>query len=405
MRKGKQLTPQIFTITELTSRIRDRLESDLRLHDLWAQGELSNVVNHRSGHRYFTLKDHECQISCVLFRNHGLSMGFELKDGLNVLVFGDVGFYGPKSQVQLVARGMRLDSGFGFRHREFERIKQKLSAEGLFDLERKRPLPSYPNCIGIVTSPNGAALRDVLHTFIFYPIRIILSPAQVQGDGAEESIASAIRALKVKTDVVIVCRGGGSAEDLWAFNSELVARAIFECDAPVISAIGHETNYTIADFVADVRAPTPTAAAKMAIPDLEKLRENLRINELRMSRALWSSLESKQYKLDYLHRSLSSRKMYELLAEYSQRIDYLAEHLELAEKEQLKMLRQKLEMLGSRLSSVSPFATLSRGYAIALSFRGNPISGSEEVSPGDIFELLLYNGKLRCMVLNKDESR
>ena len=394
------MTPQIFTITELILRIRDRLESDLRLHDLWAQGELSNVVNHRSGHRYFTLKDRECQISCVLFRNHGLSMGFELKDGLNVLVFGDVGFYGPKSQVQLVARGLRLDSGFGFRHQEFERLKQKLSAEGLFDLERKRPLPSYPNCIGIVTSPNGAALRDVLHTFSFYPIQIILSPAQVQGDGAEESIASAIRALKVKADVVIVCRGGGSAEDLWAFNSELVARAIFECDAPVISAIGHETNYTIADFVADVRAPTPTAAAKMAIPDLEKLRENLRIRELRMSRALWSRLESRQYELDYLHRSLSSRRMYGLLAEYSQHIDYLAEHLELAEQEQLKTLRQKLEMLGSRLSSVSPFATLSRGYAIALSIEGNPISRLEEVSPGDIFELLLYNGKLRCMVLN-----
>jgi exodeoxyribonuclease VII large subunit len=395
------LTPQIFTITELTLRIRDRLESDLRLRDLWAQGELSNVVNHRSGHRYFTLKDRECQISCVLFRNHGLSMGFELKDGLNVFVFGDVGFYGPKSQVQLVARGMRLDSGFGFRHQEFERLKKRLSVEGLFDLERKRPLPSYPNCIGIVTSPNGAALRDVLHTFSFYPIKIILSPAQVQGDGAEESIASAIRALKVKTDVVIVCRGGGSAEDLWAFNSELVARAIFECDAPVISAIGHETNYTIADFVADVRAPTPTAAAKMAIPDMEKLREILHIHELRMSRALWSSLESDQYKLDYLHRSLSSRRMYELLAEYNQRIDYLAEHLELAEKELLKMLRQKLEMLGNRLSSVSPFATLSRGYAIALSFKGNPISEAEEVSPGDIFELLLYNGKLRCLVLNK----
>ncbi|MDD1753830.1 MAG: exodeoxyribonuclease VII large subunit [Methanotrichaceae archaeon] len=396
------MTPQIFTITELTLRIRDRLESDLRLHDLWAHGELSNVVNHRSGHRYFTLKDRECQISCVLFRNHGLSMGFELKDGLNVLVFGDVGFYGPKSQVQLVARGIRLDSGFGFRHREFERLKQKLSAEGLFDLERKRPLPSYPNCIGIVTSPNGAALRDVLYTFSVYPIRIILSPAQVQGDGAEVSIASAIRALKVKADVVIVCRGGGSAEDLWAFNSEEVARAIFESDVPVISAIGHETDYTIADLVADVRAPTPTAAAEMAIPDLEKLRETLRIHESRMSRALWSSLESKQYRLDYLHRSLSSRRMHGLLTEYSQRIDYLAEHHELAEKEQLKMLRLKLEMLGNRLLSVSPFATLSRGYAIALSSSGNPISASEEVSLGDIFELLLYNGKLKCIVLNKE---
>jgi len=229
------------------------------LHDLWARGELSNYVYHRSGHRYFTLKDRDSQISCVLFRNNGVRLGFELKDGQNVIVYGDVGVYRPQGRVQLMAKGIRLDEGIGYRHLQLEALKKKLADEGLFSLEHKRSLPKYPERIGIVTSPQGAALRDVLRIIGPYPARIILSPAQVQGEGAAESIALAVRALQGRADVVIVCRGGGSTEDLWCFNSELVARAIFECDSPVISAVGHETDFTVADFVADVRAPTPTA--------------------------------------------------------------------------------------------------------------------------------------------------
>jgi len=226
---------QIFTVTDLNERIRDRLENDPRLHDLWARGELSNYVYHRSGHRYFTLKDRDSQISCVLFRNNGVRLGFELKDGQNVIVYGDVGVYRPQGRVQLMAKGIRLDEGIGYRHLQLEALKKKLADEGLFSLEHKRSLPKYPERIGIVTSPQGAALRDVLRIIGPYPARIILSPAQVQGEGAAESIALAVRALQGRADVVIVCRGGGSTEDLWCFNSELVARAIFECDSPVIS--------------------------------------------------------------------------------------------------------------------------------------------------------------------------
>lgn len=392
---------RIFTVSELTERIRDRLETDLRLHDLWARGEISNVTNHRSGHRYFTLKDRDSQLSCVLFRTHGERLGFELKDGQNVLVFGDVGIYAPAGRVQLIARGIKLDAGLGQRHQELEALKARLSAEGLFSLERKRPLPRFPERIGIVTSPDGAALRDVLRIFGSYPARIFLSPAQVQGDGAEESIVLAISALRGRVDVLIVCRGGGSAEDLWPFNSELVARAIFEYDSPVISAIGHETDVTIADFVADARAATPTAAARMAIPDLEKTRADLSLLQGRMAKALWSCLDKGQERLDYLQRGLSARRMYGRLAEKRQLMDYLAERLGVGEKKILQDRRIRLNMFEGRLDSVSPLATLSRGYAIARSNRGLVLR-PEDARAGEVLELILAEGRLRCRVLEED---
>lgn len=392
---------QIFTVSELTERIKERLDSDLRLHDLWARGELSNVVNHRSGHRYFTLKDKDSQLSCALFRNYGVRLGFELKDGQNVQVFGDVEVYRPRGQVQLVVRGIRLDSGLGFRHLELERLKQRLAAEGLFDAERKRSLPKYPSRIGIVTSPDGAALRDVLSIIGSYPARIILSPAQVQGDGAPESISLAVKSLQGRADIVIVCRGGGSVEDLWGFNHEIVARAIFECDCPVISAIGHETDITVADFVADVRAPTPTAAAEMAVPDVAELKSHLALVESRMIRSLWSSLGRRQERLEYLERSLSGRRMYALLAEHRQRLDDLALHLESAQKTRMEALKNRLALASSSLDSVGPLATLSRGYSIARSPDGRLILNADDVAPGDLVELILTDGKLKCKVLEK----
>ncbi|MCX6669798.1 MAG: exodeoxyribonuclease VII large subunit [Methanothrix sp.] len=394
---------QVFTVTELNERIRDRLENDPRLHDLWAQGEISNVVNHRSGHRYFTLKDRDSQLSCVLFKNQGSSLGFELENGQNILVFGDVGVYRPQGRVQLVARGIKRDKGLGFRHLQFEALKKKLDLEGLFAVERKRALPKYPSRIGIVTSPQGAALRDVLRIIGAYPVQIILSPAQVQGEGAEESIALAVRALCGRADVVIVCRGGGSVEDLWCFNSEVVARAIFECDSPVISAIGHETDVTIADFVADVRAPTPTAAAKMAVPEMEELKSWLKQVEIRMVRALWSDLERKGERLEYLSRSISARKMYSLAAEARQRLDFLGERLGGAAAGKLEGLMGRLDLAEGRLEAVSPQATLSRGYALARSRRGLLLR-SEDAEPGEVVELILAKGRLLCRVLGREDE-
>jgi exodeoxyribonuclease VII large subunit len=369
------------------------------LQDLWARGEISNFVYHRSGHRYFTLKDRDSQIPCVLFRNQGVRFDFEMKDGQNLLVFGDIAVYKPQGRVQLLVRGVKLDSGLGFRHLEFEAVKKKLASEGLFDQERKRALPKYPERIGIVTSPDGAALRDVLRIIGSYPAQIILSSALVQGEGADVSIASAVLALKGRADIVIVCRGGGSAEDLWCFNSEVVARAIVECDSPVISAVGHETDVTIADFAADVRAATPTAAAELVVPKMDELRALLLLMRTRMVRALWSGLERKREHLEYLKRSISSRRMYSLVTESRQRLDYLEESLARAEMERLKLLRSRLEMAGAGLAAVGPAATLSRGYAIAKSPRGL-ILRAEDAKAGDVVELILAEGRLICQVLD-----
>jgi exodeoxyribonuclease VII large subunit len=389
---------QIFTVTELNQRIADRLENDPRLHDLWARGEVSNYVHHRSGHRYFTIKDQGSSISCVLFRGSGISLDFEPRDGKNVMVFGDIAVYRPQGRVQLVARALRQDDGVGFRHLQLEALKKKLAAEGLFALERKRPLPKYPERIGIVTSPQGAALRDVLRTLGSYPAKIILSPALVQGEGAEESVALAIAALRGRADVIVVCRGGGSTEDLWCFNSEIVARAIFDCDVPVISAVGHETDVTIADFVADVRAATPTAAAKLAVPDVEQIKDDLRTAQVRIMRALWTALERKEERLEYLKQNVSAKRMYSLARDARQRLDYLSQSLDAAQAEKVRILKSRLEVAEGRLLAVGPLATLQRGYAIARSERGL-ILQAREAQPGDEIELILWKGRLRCRVL------
>lgn len=385
-------------------RISDRLDGDARLHDLWARGEVSNYIHHRSGHRYFTLKDQDSQISCVLFKSNGLSLDFEMKDGKNVMVFGDIAVYRPQGRVQLVARGIKKDEGLGYRHLQLEQLMKKLAAEGLFASERKRDLPRYPERIGIVTSPQGAALRDVVRTLGSYPARIILSPAQVQGDGAEKSIASAISALRGRADVVIVCRGGGSTEDLWCFNSEVVARAIFACDAPVISAIGHETDVTIADYVADLRAATPTAAAKMAVPDVDELKQSLSSAGVRMVRALWTSLERQEERLEYLMNAVSARRMYSLAQDARQRLDYLSERLEAAEARELQAQRSRLDLAKGRLTAVGPRATLSRGYVIARSAEGLILT-AQDARPGQEIELILGKGRLLCRVLEcRDEK-
>jgi exodeoxyribonuclease VII large subunit len=343
------------------------------------------------------LKDAEASISCVLFRSYAQNLGFRLKDGQNVLVFGDVEIYRPRGQVQIVAKGIKLDSGMGLRHQELERLKERLAKEGLFDSERKRVLPRYPQRIGIVTSPNGAALRDVLRVMGTYPAKIILSPAQVQGEGASESVAASVRALRGKADVVIVCRGGGSAEDLWPFNTEAVARAIFECDAPVISAVGHETDVTLADFVADLRAPTPTAAAEMAVPDLQALKDRISGFERRLLRILGGRLDQEEARLDYLRRSLSSRRMYSLVSEHRQRLDYLGERFLSAGRAKIQGYRQQLSSLESRLSAVSPLATLSRGYSLA-KVKGELLMRARDVDVGEDIELILQDGWIECSV-------
>lgn len=386
---------RIFSVSELNQRIRERLTSDLRLSDLWARGELSNVVNHRSGHRYFTLKDGESQISCVLFRNNAGQIDFDLADGRNVLIFGDVEFYRPQGRVQILVKGMRRDSGLGEKHLELERLKERLAEEGLFEAGRKRPIPKYPACIGIVTSPDGAALRDVIRVLGSCPARIVISPAAVQGGAAPASIASAIGALQGTADVIIVGRGGGSAEDLSPFNSEEVARAIYRSAPPVVSAVGHETDVTIADFVADLRAPTPSAAAEMVRPDVEGLREELSGTEARMVRSLSAYLEGRRAKLAGLGRSLSGRRMRGVVFEERQNLDRMADRLISAEDRLVDRLAGRLEVAAGKLDSLSPLSTLRRGYCIAVTDSG-VIRRASDLASGEIFELVFADGRIVC---------
>ncbi len=395
---------RIFNVSELNSRIRERITSDHRLCDLWARGELSNVVNHRSGHRYFTLKDGDAQISCVLFRGNSGGLDFELENGQNVLVFGDVEFYRPRGQVQILVKVARRDSGLGEKHLELELLKERLAAEGLFDSERKRPIPAYPACIGVVTSADGAALRDVLRVIGSCPAKIVISPAQVQGESAPASIAAAISALQGTADVIIVGRGGGSAEDLSPFNSEQVARAISQSTPPIISAVGHETDVTIADFVADLRAPTPSAAAEMVRPDVEGLRENLGGIEARMVRSLSVSLERRRERFVDLERLLSGRRMRGIVSEKRQNVDRALDRLASAEDRLVDQLAGRLDLAAGKLDSLSPLSTLRRGYCIALSDRGLARRASDLAS-GELFELVFVDGRLLCRSVGERADR
>lgn len=398
------LLNRVFNVSELNSRIRERLTTDLRLCDLWARGELSNVVNHRSGHRYFTLKDGESQISCVLFRGHSGCLDFELENGQNVLVYGDVEFYRPQGRVQILVKAARRDSGLGGKYLELEMLKERLAAEGLFDAERKRPIPAYPACIGVVTSPDGAALRDVLRVLGSSPAKIVISPASVQGEAAPASIASAISALQGVADVIIVGRGGGSAEDLSPFNSELVARAIYRSCCPVVSAVGHETDVTIADFVADVRAPTPSAAAEMVRPEVERLREDLEGIETRMIRSLSASLDRRREKFADLARALSGRRMRSIVSEERQSLDRMMDRLVSAEDRRIDLLAGRMELAAGKLDTLSPLSTLTRGYCIALTDRGLARRPSD-LSPGELFDLVFAEGRLLCRSMGEKGTR
>ncbi len=386
-----------YSVSELCTRIQDRIAGDVRLHDIWAKGELSNVVNHSSGHRYFTLKDSEAQISCVMFRNYASGVEFTLRDGLNVKVFGDVDFYKTKGNVQLQVRAIALDSGMGKSAIELDILRRKLASEGLFAPERKRPLPRYPERIGIVTSPDGAALRDVVKAIGRYPARIILSPALVQGELAPESLVSALRKLQGRTDVIIICRGGGSAEDLSPFNDESLARAIAESDAPVISAVGHEVDVTIADLVADSRASTPTAAARIAVPDVEELRDRIRYLEKQMAWAMGSRIERARARLEYLSRGIEARKIYALLERRSLKLRILSKRLLDAELSLIENTKRRLEIAKARLDSASPLAVLSRGYAIALRPSG-VISQASDLVEGERIKLVFGDGDACCMI-------
>ena len=450
-----QKTPaeSAITVSALNRQVKTLLERGLA--KLWVEGEISNIARPASGHIYFSLKDSDAQIRAAFFRQRQRGPTIGLKNGDLVLVFGRVSLYEPRGDYQLIVEQIE-PAGEGALKREFDRLKKKLAAEGLFDEDRKQPLPELPERIGIVTSPSGAAVRDVLTVLRrrFPAIPVVIYPAAVQGDAAPGELIRALETAnsRAECDVLIVGRGGGSLEDLWAFNDEKLARAIDASEIPVVSAVGHEVDFTIADFVADVRAPTPSGAAEMVVPDAADWQRSLAVHESRLVRLAERSLEDVGQRLDWLARHLMQQSPRATLSRQAQSLGELRGRLSAAMRSQIverrvdvreyeaALLRQspavRIERAGSRLThasdtlvnrirrllearthrlglsaraldAVSPLATLGRGYAIVSDAgTGRVVTAASELERGAAIEARLADGRVRATVdeVNTDED-
>lgn len=391
----------ILSVSELTAHLKNILESSFS--DIWVEGELSNLSIPQSGHAYFSLKDEQSQIRAVLFRSSQRFLKFTLQHGMQVTCRGRVSVYEPRGEYQLIVEYIE-PKGVGALQLAFEQLKKRLAQEGLFDAEKKKPLPILPHCIGIVTSPTGAAIRDMLRVIKRrHPkMEILLYPVPVQGPDAAPAIVEAIRYFNREktTDVIIIGRGGGSLEDLWAFNEEAVARAIHASRIPIISAVGHETDYTISDFVADLRAPTPSAAAEMVVLTEEHFCETIASYQLQLRKSIRRTL-------DFLNRSV--RENTRLLGDplrrvqaASQRVDELSRRLGVGLKHHLRRDGARLASITSALGHLNPLGILSRGYTVT---RKMPeaiiVKNSADVAPGDLLRTIFHAGE----VLSRVESR
>jgi exodeoxyribonuclease VII large subunit len=394
----------VYTVARLNSEARQLLETGLPA--LWVEAEISNFSSPASGHWYFTLKDRDAQIRCAMFRNRNALVGFRPRDGQQMQVRGRVSLYEPRGDYQLIAEAME-DAGEGALRREFERLKTKLAAEGLFSADVKRPQPAMPRRIAVITSPTGAAVRDVLHILArrFPPASVLIFPTPVQGAAATPSIVAAIDAASARhdCDVLLLTRGGGSIEDLWCFNDESVARAIRRCSIPVVTGIGHEVDFTIADFTADVRAPTPSGAAELVVPDRRTLLAALVSMEARLQRAalrlMAQATERSQSLLQRMQRAHPGSR----LRQQSQRMDELEMRMRRAWEVALARATQRLLMARRGLDAVSPLATLTRGYAIVTGPDGNALLDAANVKVGDAIAARLTRGTLRATVTGVQE--
>lgn len=388
---------QVYSVSEITRGIKALLED--QYSDVWIEGEISNFKPASSGHFYFSLKDEQAQIRAVMFRGSNLKLKFRPENGLHVLAFGRVSVYEPRGEYQIILDHLE-PKGAGALQLAFEQLKKKLEADGLFEAARKRPIPFLPSRIGIVTSPTGAVIRDMIHVLTrrFPNVQILIDPVAVQGDGAGAEIAAAVRRMggRGDLDVLIVARGGGSMEDLWAFNEEAVARAIAECPIPVISAVGHETDFTIADFTADMRAPTPSAAAELAVPVKEDLLQELEAKGRRLRQSIDQTIENLRLHLkrwEAFFRDPGRR-----LAELLLRLDHLRERLTGLVEHRIEMARERLKGVQKHLESLNPLAILERGYAVVTSEGGSrPLRRAGEVRDGDRLKIRLYEGDLSAV--------
>ncbi len=392
--------PRLLTVTELSQYLRALMESDEILRDLWVSGEISNLSQPASGHIYFTLKDPSSALRCVIWRTTAARLLVHLRNGQAVEAHGAISLYERDGQYQLYIDSLRL-AGEGWLYQEFLRLKARLEADGLFDEARKRPVPAFPQRIGIVTSATGAALQDILNTLNHrYPLaEVILSPAPVQGDDAPPRLVRALQRLEAAgPDVILMVRGGGSLEDLWAFNDERVVRAIVACSIPVITGIGHETDFTLADFAADLRAPTPTGAAVLATPDAADLRAALGSKLLHLDSAVAALLASNRRDRTDLEMRLARLSPQRKVQEDRQRLDELTERAFRGLAAGHRLRRARVDGLASRLQALSPLAVLQRGYAVVRGPDGRILQSVQQVKPGDAIAARLKDGELSAQV-------
>jgi exodeoxyribonuclease VII large subunit len=445
---------QALTVSQLTRQVRTLLEGSLG--SVWVRGEISNHRRQTSGHHYFTLKDADAQLACVLFRGNAQNLTCELADGRQVLLFGDISVYEARGQYQLIVRRVQ-DAGLGALQLKFEALKRKLLVEGLFDADRKRPIPKFPRVVAIVTSPTGAALQDMLNILNRRApwIRVLVFPVRVQGDGAHLEISAALRFLSrpqrdlPEIDVVVVGRGGGSLEDLWNFNEETVARAVADCPIPVISAVGHEIDFTICDFAADLRAPTPSAAAEMLAPDQAELLARLRQIRAALSSRVRQSVDhfrrilqmladgalhrapmrrltecqqqldslteslhgaARQHladmttRLEFLRHRLEARRPDVVLQQHRASLTLLRERLDSRMRNRLAMLQQRLKQTGHHLRSLGPQATLARGFSFTTDAAGHPLRHAAGVRAGQHIRTILEDGRIASVVVEEQPA-
>ena len=391
-----------WTVGTLTRQIQELLESDPELGDVWLSGEISNVTRSSAGHLYFTLKDASAAIRCVMWRSAVEKVTWQPAQGAGALAHGRVSVYAAQGYYQLVVDQLR-PAGLGDLYSRFEQLREQLRAEGLFDAAHKRPLPQLPKVLGIVTSPQAAALRDVLNVIRRrYPlVRIRLAPTLVQGATAPPQIVAALQAIDAddEVDAILVVRGGGSLEELWAFNDEQVARAIFACRHPVVVGVGHETDSTIADFVADVRAPTPSAAAELAVPDQAELRQRVGVCARQLEQALHSRLSLARQAADQQRRTLQRLSPQARIEAQRQQVDDLSQRAGRSLGHALALYHSQLAGLQARLAALSPLAVLERGYAIVRQQEtGAIVRQVEQVAPGDRLSVRVQDGEFGATV-------
>ena len=388
----------VYTVSQVNAYIKNMFVQDYALSRISIKGEVSNVKYHTSGHIYFTLKDGKGALSAVMFASQRMGLSFPLKEGQQVVATGSVDVYERDGKYQLYAREIRLD-GMGALFMEFVRLRNELQEMGMFSEEYKQPIPRFAKTVGIVTAPTGAAVRDIMNISQRRNpyVQLILYPALVQGKGAKESIVKGIRTLDAMgLDVLIVGRGGGSIEDLWAFNEEEVAQAIFECATPVISAVGHETDVTIADYVADLRAPTPSAAAELAVFDYRQFQADLGGLREAMVQAEVRRLAGEKGRLEQYRLRLKVKDSIRQLNDRRMRIMKLEEDLEEAVRKKLLDRKHRLEILAGRLQGLSPLEKISGGYGFLMDGQGKRVVSVSQIKPGDALEIRVRDGRIQA---------